>query len=72
MTEKQLDGIISGKGLGEWTSLATIDLTSIQTKKELDLGLGVKGYKKIYVFPTSTSKRKYFVMDYNFEKKRIL
>lgn len=69
MTEKQLDGILSGKGLGEWTSLATIDLTSIQTKKELDLGLGVKGYKKIYVFPTSTSKRKYVVMDYDFEKK---
>ena len=69
MTEKQLDEILSGKGLGEWTSVATTDWTSIQTKRKLNLGLGVKGYKKIYVFPTSTSKRKYVIMDYDFKKE---
>lgn len=69
MTEKQLDSILSGKGLGEWTSLTTVDWTPVQTKQELDLGLGVKGYTKWYVFPTSTSQRKYVIMDYDFKKK---
>ncbi len=42
MTEKQLDAVLSGSGLGEWTGVDSIDWTSIQTKQELDYGLGIK------------------------------
>lgn len=69
MTEKQLDAVLSGKGLGEWAGLDTIDMTSIQTKKELDLGLGIKGRSKTYIFPTTTKTKKLVMLDYDAKKK---
>ncbi len=69
MTEKQLDALLSGKGLGEWTGLDTIDLTSVQTKQELELGLAIKAKSKTYVFPTATKTKKLVILDYNAKKK---
>ncbi|WP_214847345.1 hypothetical protein [Exiguobacterium sp. s193] len=69
MTEKQLDAILSGKGLGEWTGLETTDMTSIQSKQELELGLGIQGKSKTYVFPTATKTKKLVMLDYNPKKK---
>lgn len=69
MTEKQLDAVLSGSGLGEWTGVDSIDWTSIQTKQELDYGLGIKALSKTYVFPTSTTQRKLVIMNYDYEKK---
>lgn len=69
MTEKQLDTILSGTGLGEWTGLDSSDWTSVQSKSELALIGPVKSSLKIYVFPTTTSKRKLVVMDYDYKKK---
>lgn len=69
MTEKQLDGVLSGKGLGEWTGLDSIDMTSVQTKQEIDLGLAIKSEFKTYVFPTSTKQKKFVMLEYNAKKK---
>ncbi|KQS37473.1 hypothetical protein [Exiguobacterium sp. Leaf196] len=72
MTVKQLDNILSGKGLGEWTSLYNVDWTSVQTKQELDLGLMVKGSMKTYVFPTANGKRKMVILSYDIDKKQYI
>ena len=69
MTEKQLDAVLSGSGLGEWTGVDAIDWTSIQSKQELDYGLGIKSLSKTYVFPTSTKQRKLVILNYDYEKK---
>lgn len=69
MTEKQLDAVLSGSGLGEWTGIDAIDWTSIQSKQELDYGLGIKSLSKTYVFPTSTKQRKLVILNYDYEKK---
>ncbi|MDI3236257.1 hypothetical protein QK289_14685 [Exiguobacterium antarcticum] len=69
MTEKQLDGVLSGKGLGEWTGLDSIDMTSIQTKQEIDLGLAIKLESKTYVFPTATKQKKFVMLNYDTKKK---
>ena len=69
MTEKQLDAVLSGKGLGEWMGLDSIDMSSIQSKKELEAGVGIKSEVKTYVFPTSTKQKKIVMLDYDFKKK---
>ena len=69
MTEKQLDAVLSGKGLGEWTGLDSIDMSSVQTKQELDLGFAIKLESKTYVFPTATSQKKFVMLEYNEKKK---
>ncbi|WP_214766955.1 MULTISPECIES: hypothetical protein [unclassified Exiguobacterium] len=69
MTEQQLDAILSGKGLGEWMGHVTTDMTSVQSKQELELGLGIQGKSKTYVFPTATKTNKLVMLDYNAKKK---
>ena len=69
MTEKQLDAVLSGKGLGEWTGLDSIDMSSVQTKQELELGFAIKLESKTYVFPTATKQKKFVMLEYNAKKK---
>jgi hypothetical protein len=72
MTVKQLDNILSGKGLGEWTSLYNVDWTSVQTKQELELGLMVKGPMITYVFPTANGQRKMVILSYDIDKQQYI
>lgn len=69
MTEKQLDGVLSGSGLGEWAGLSEGDARSVFSTKE------IKEYKiethkgKLYVFQKSTKSRVYVEMSYDTKKK---
>lgn len=69
MTEKQLDGVLSGSGLGEWAGLSEGDARSVFSTKE------IKEYKiethkgKLYVFQKSTKSRIYVDLAYDTEKK---
>ncbi|MFB3226222.1 hypothetical protein [Exiguobacterium sp. PHA03] len=72
MTEKQLDAILTGDGLGEWTSVTSVDWTPIQDKKEIEMGFAIKSLMKTYVFPTSTKELKYVNMNYDYDKKTYI
>lgn len=69
MNEKQVDAILTGSGLGEWSSLNAVDMTFVQPKKEVDAGFGIKVTQKTYVFKTSTSQRKLVSFVYDTKKK---
>ncbi|WP_290777577.1 hypothetical protein [Exiguobacterium sp. UBA5002] len=69
MTAKQLDAILSGTGLGEWTGVEATDWSSIQSKAELAAIGAEKSSYKTYVFPTSTGGRKMVLMSYDYKKK---
>ncbi|EZP59706.1 hypothetical protein [Exiguobacterium sp. RIT341] len=70
MTEKQLDAVLTGKGLGDWMTLMTFDFTSIATKKEIKDGIAGPESIKAYVFQTTDPKKRMVVnLDYNSKKK---
>lgn len=69
MNEKQVDAILTGSGLGEWSSLNAVDMTFVQPKKEVDAGFGIKMNLKTYVFKTSASQRKLVSFVYDTKKK---
>lgn len=70
MTEKQLDAVLTGKGLGDWMTLMTFDFTSIATKKEIKDGIAGPASIKSYVFQTTDPKKRMVVtLEYNTKKK---
>ena len=70
MTEKQLDSVLTGKGLGEWMDWSNLDYSMVASKADIKLGLGEPIMMKSYVFQTVDPKKRMFVsMDYNFKKK---
>jgi len=72
MTEKQLDAVLSGSGLGEWAGLSEGDARSVFSTKE------IKEYKiethkgKLYVFQKSTKSRIYVDLAYDAKKKTYI
>ncbi|MCT4780902.1 MULTISPECIES: hypothetical protein [Exiguobacterium] len=70
MTEKQLDAVLTGKGLGEWMDWSNFDYSTVASKAEIKLGLADPIMMKSYVFQTTDPKKRMVVsMDYNFKKK---
>ncbi|WP_231098252.1 hypothetical protein, partial [Stenotrophomonas maltophilia] len=69
MTEKQLDGVLSGSGLGEWAGLLEEDARSVFSAKETK-DYEIEAFKgKLYVFQKSTKSRVYVEMSYDTKKK---
>ncbi|WP_214858391.1 hypothetical protein [Exiguobacterium sp. s191] len=69
MTEKQLDGVLSGSGLGEWAGLLEEDARSVFSAKEIK-AYEIEAFKgKLYVFQKSTKSRVYVEMSYDAKKK---
>lgn len=69
MTEKQLDGVLSGSGLGEWAGLIEGDTRSVFSAKEIKDDK-IEAYKgKFYVFQKSTKSRIYVDLAYDAKKK---
>ncbi|OIN66792.1 hypothetical protein BLD48_08725 [Exiguobacterium sp. KRL4] len=70
MTEKQLDAVLTGKGLGEWMDWGHFDYSTVASKADIKLGLADPVMMKSYVFQTTDPKKRMVVsMDYNFKKK---
>lgn len=70
MTEKQLDAVLTGKGLGEWMDWGHFDYSTVASKADIKLGLAEPIMMKSYVFQTTDPKKRMVVsMDYNFKKK---
>lgn len=69
MTEKQLDAVLSGSGLGEWAGLLEEDVRSVFSAKEIK-AYEIEVFKgKMYVFQKSTKSRVYVEMSYDTKKK---
>ncbi|MGN7851908.1 hypothetical protein [Exiguobacterium sp. 22311] len=57
MTVKQVDAVLTGKGLGDWMTWAVIDYRSVFSKQELK-NIGFENAKvKIYIFQTDNKKK---------------
>lgn len=57
MTTKQVDAVLTGKGLGDWMTWAVIDYRSVFSKQELkNIGFG-NAKVKIYIFQTDNKKK---------------
>jgi hypothetical protein len=73
MTEKQIDAMLSGKGLGHWTAVANMDTTSGYSKEEIRREFQELDRIKIYVFPTAQkNKWKEVQFAYNKERKKFV
>ncbi|MCY1689883.1 hypothetical protein OVA29_02880 [Exiguobacterium sp. SL14] len=69
MTEKQLDAVLSGSGLGEWAGLLEEDARNVFSAKEIK-DYEIEAFKgKLYVFQKSTKSRVYVEMSYDTKKK---
>jgi len=69
MTEKQLDGLLSGSGLEEWAGLLEEDARSVFSAKEIK-HYEIEAFKgKLYVFQKSTKSRIYVDLAYDTKKK---
>ena len=69
MTEKQLDGVLSDSGLGEWAGLSEGDARSVFSTKEIK-EYEIETHKgKLYVFQKSTKSRIYVDLAYGAKKK---
>lgn len=73
MTEKQIDAMLTGKGLGHWTAVANMNTTSGYSKEEVRLDFQELYRMKTYVFPT-TQKNKWKEIDfaYSHERKKFV
>lgn len=57
MTTKQVDAVLTGKGLGDWMTWAVMDYRSVFSKQELkNIGFG-NAKVKIYIFQTDNKKK---------------
>lgn len=72
MTEKQLDGILSGTGLGEWGGVMEADIRSVYSKAEIKAGEASEHKGKTYIFQKSTKSRVYVDMTYDAKKKTYI
>lgn len=65
MTTKQVDAVLTGKGLGDWMTWAVMDYSSVFTKRELkNIGFG-NAKVKIYIFQTDNKKKQKRVRMYD-------
>jgi len=72
MTEKQLDGILSGTGLGEWGGVMEADTRSVYSQAEIKAGEASEYKGKTYIFQKSTKSRVYVDMTYDAKKKTYI
>ena len=70
MTEKQLDQILTGKHLGDWTNWTVMDFSHTLSERDMDtLRLG-EGKSKTYIFKTNDPDQRLFVeMEYDPNEK---
>lgn len=69
MTEKQIDAMLLGKGLGQWTVVANMDTTSGYSKEEIRRDFQELYRIKTYVFPT-TQKNKWKEINFAYSRER--
>lgn len=69
MTEKQVDAMLAGKGLGHWTAVANMDTTSGYSKEEIRRDFQELYRMKVYVFPT-TQKNKWKEIEFAYSQER--
>ncbi len=62
MTTKQVDSVLTGKGLGDWITWAVMDCRSVFSKQELNNIGFVNGKVKIYIFQTDKKDKRKRVM----------
>ncbi|WP_290784082.1 MULTISPECIES: hypothetical protein [unclassified Exiguobacterium] len=73
MTEKQIDAMLTGKGLGHWTTVANMNTTSGYSKEEVRRGFQELYRIKTYIFPTSQkNKWKEINFAYSHERKKFV
>lgn len=70
MTEKQLDQILTGKHLGDWTNWTVMDFSHTLSERDMDtLRLG-EGKSKTYIFKTNDPNQRLLVdMEYDPNEK---
>lgn len=72
MTTKQVDAVLTGKGLGDWMTWAVMDYSSIFSKRELkNIGFG-NAKVKIYIFQTDKKKKQKRVRMYDTGKGYVV
>lgn len=72
MTTKQVDAVLTGKGLGDWMTWAVMDYSSVFTKRELkNIGFG-NAKVKIYIFQTDKKKKQKRVRMYDTGKGYVV
>ncbi|KNH34774.1 hypothetical protein [Exiguobacterium acetylicum] len=72
MTTKQVDAVLTGKGLGAFGTLGQIDTTSVLRKKEVKAGEATIIHTKSYVFSTATNQWQYIFFIYDVKKKTYI